>query len=79
MARYRIAILAQHYQPKMSQAKLSRKADVTLSTIRDLWNNKPGVNPTVETLEKIAGALGVPLPALFDTEGEPDGPSAEVR
>ena len=78
MARYRIHILARQLQPKMSQAKLSRKADVTLSTVRDLWNNKPGVNPTVETLERIAGALGVPLPSLFESE-EKDGPSVETR
>jgi transcriptional regulator with XRE-family HTH domain len=78
MARYRIAILAKQHQPTLSQAKLSRKADVTLATVRDLWNNKPGVNPRVETLERIAAALGVHLRDVFESD-ERDDPSVDVR
>ena len=48
----------------MSQNRLSKEADLALNTIVKIetWE-KP--NPTLETLEKIAKALGVSVSDLF--------------
>lgn len=48
----------------ISQDRLSKEADLALNTIVKIeTGEKP--NPTVETLEKIAKALGVSVAELF--------------
>lgn len=48
----------------MSQDRLSKKADLALNTIVKIEMGE-NPNPTLETLEKIAKALGVPVSDLF--------------
>jgi transcriptional regulator with XRE-family HTH domain len=48
----------------MSQDRLSKKADLALNTIVKVETGK-NPNPTVETLKKIAKALGVSVGDLF--------------
>lgn len=51
-------------QKGMSQDRLSKKADLALNTIVKIeTGEKP--NPTIETLEKIAKALGVSIEDLI--------------
>ena len=50
---------------RMSQDRLSKEADLALNTIVKIETiDKP--NPTVETLQKIAKALGVSVGDLFE-------------
>ncbi|NQU83395.1 MAG: helix-turn-helix transcriptional regulator [Parcubacteria group bacterium] len=49
---------------KMSQDRLSKKADLALNTIVKIETGESS-NPTVETLEKIAKALSVSVAELF--------------
>lgn len=48
---------------KMSQDRLSKEADLALNTIVKIETGK-NPNPTLETLQKIAKALGVSLDEL---------------
>jgi len=48
----------------ISQDRLSKKADLALNTIVKIETGE-NPNPTVETLKKIAKALGVPVGDLF--------------
>ena len=48
----------------ISQDRLSKKADLALNTIVKIETGE-SPNPTVETLEKIAKALGVSVAELF--------------
>ncbi|HON21908.1 MAG TPA: helix-turn-helix transcriptional regulator [Candidatus Paceibacterota bacterium] len=48
----------------MSQDRLSKKADLALNTIVKVETGE-NPNPTVETLKKIAKALGVTIGDLF--------------
>jgi len=48
----------------MSQDRLSKEADLALNTIVKIETGE-SPNPTVETLEKIAKALGVSAADLF--------------
>jgi len=51
-------------QKKISQDRLSKEADLALNTIVKIeTGEKP--NPTIETLTKIARALGVSVGDLF--------------
>ena len=51
-----------------TQEELARTADVTLRRVQDL-EKKSGTNPTLDTLSRIARALGVPTAELIlDTE-----------
>jgi transcriptional regulator with XRE-family HTH domain len=68
MARLKIKELAEERGYNMSS--LSRKADVSFSTVKRLWRD-PHRPIKTDILEKIARALGVPLSALFD-EDEPE-------
>jgi len=56
--------------------KLSRLADVNIKTIRRLYDD-PSYSPTVNTLSKLAKALGVPTSELI--EDVPDIPSKDER
>jgi transcriptional regulator with XRE-family HTH domain len=55
--------------------KLSRLADVNIKTIRRLYND-PHYSPTVDTLSKIARALGVPTSELIE-DVQDDSPGDE--
>jgi transcriptional regulator with XRE-family HTH domain len=48
----------------ISQDRLSKDADLALNTVVKIENDE-STNPTVETLEKIAKALGVTVTELF--------------
>ncbi len=48
----------------ISQDRLSKEADLALNTIVKIETDESS-NPTVETLEKIAKALGVSIADLF--------------
>jgi len=47
-----------------TQEELARTADVTLRRVADL-ENKSNTNPTLDTLSRIAGALGVSTSELI--------------
>ena len=51
-------------QKKMSQDRLSKKADLALNTIVKIETGE-SPNPTLETLQKIARALGVEIEKLL--------------
>lgn len=62
---------------------VAEKAAMTTGQFSDIVNN-PAQNPTVDTLQRVADALGVPLAALFDTDvgrtrEEPRAPAAPSR
>lgn len=48
----------------ISQDRLSKEADIALNTVVKIETGE-SPNPTVETLEKIAKALGVSMVELF--------------
>lgn len=48
----------------ISQDRLSKEADIALNTVVKIETGE-SPNPTVETLEKIAKALGVSMSDLF--------------
>jgi len=48
----------------ISQDRLSKEADIALNTVVKIETGE-NPNPTVETLEKIAKALGVSIADLF--------------
>jgi len=48
----------------ISQDRLSKEADIALNTVVKIETSE-SPNPTVETLEKIAKALGVSMSDLF--------------
>ncbi|MBT9170891.1 MAG: hypothetical protein DDT18_01244 [Actinobacteria bacterium] len=51
-------------QKKISQDRLSKKADLALNTIVKIETGE-NPNPTLETLQKIAKALGVSVDKLL--------------
>lgn len=57
-------------QRKASQTDVAQKASCSVSYLSMLENNKR--DPTLSTLTKIAGALGVPLGVLFVLAAEQD-------
>ena len=65
MVRLRIKEVAQ--ARGFTQNSLSRATDISLNTIRKLWN-KPYSNVTVETLHKIACVLKVDINELTEYE-----------
>jgi DNA-binding Xre family transcriptional regulator len=65
MVRLRIKEVAQ--ARGFTQNSLSRATDISLNTIRKLWN-KPYSNVTVETLHKIARVLKVDINELTEYE-----------
>ncbi len=48
-------------------AKLSRKSNISYKTVWELWNN-PDRDVSLRTLEKLAGALGVPVQQLIEDD-----------
>jgi transcriptional regulator with XRE-family HTH domain len=63
MVRLKIKEIAR--EKHISMGKLSRQSDVNYRTIQRIFN-EPNYMPTVQTLEKIARALGVPIGDLFE-------------
>lgn len=57
MVRLRVKEVAK--EKGMSMSRLSRKADVDLTTLRKIYREPTKANPTVETLGRLATALGV--------------------
>lgn len=57
-------------QKKMSQGRLSRESNIDINTVRDILRN-PAKNITLETLNRLAGALQVDARELI--EYSPDG------
>ncbi|HEY6541654.1 MAG TPA: helix-turn-helix transcriptional regulator [Ktedonobacteraceae bacterium] len=71
MIRLRVKEVAQ--QKGLSMGKLSRKSDVNYRTIKLIFSN-PEMSITTHTLNKLAGALGVPASELIETL--PDTPES---
>ncbi len=53
-------------EKKMSMGKLSRASDVALITISRMCNQPTTYSPTLDTLERIARALGVKVADLYE-------------
>ena len=67
MVRLRVKELAE--QKHFSQSRLQRESGVTMPTLRRYWfNNTDSVH--LESIEKIAKALGVHVSDLFAENGE---------
>ncbi len=58
----------------MSQSKLSRLADVSISTIQELYHNRQR-DPSISTLERIARVLQVEISELYEVLPDEDTPS----
>ena len=52
-------------QKQISMGKLSRLSDVSYSTIARICNDK-NYSPTLDTLQRIAKALNVPVSDLYE-------------
>ncbi|HXK58645.1 MAG TPA: helix-turn-helix transcriptional regulator [Acidobacteriota bacterium] len=59
-------ILKLRLQSKMSQREISNISGLAVSYLSRLENDR--ITPSIKTLRKISGALGVPLTALLDRE-----------
>lgn len=69
MVRIRLKEVLQ--ERNISMSKLSRMSDISFSTVSRIINDK-SYSPTINTLERIAKALNVPLSELY--EEIPDSP-----
>ncbi len=58
-------------EKKISQSKLSRKADVSLNTIQAMYHN-PYHDAVLSTLDKLAKALGVNVSDLYEVLPDED-------
>jgi transcriptional regulator with XRE-family HTH domain len=74
MIRLKVKELAQ--ARGFSQAKLSRKSDVDLTTLRKIYNQPTSANVTLETLDRLAKALEVDVRELIESVQE-DGENPE--
>ncbi len=72
MRRLRVKEVAQ--AKGFTMARLQRVADINLKTIQVIWHN-PQHDASLNTLDKIARALGVPVTELIEDVPE-DDPSA---
>lgn len=50
----------------ISMGKLSRMSDISQMTINRICNNPTTYSPTLETLQRIAKALNVPVSSLYE-------------
>jgi DNA-binding Xre family transcriptional regulator len=66
MVKYRLKKVLK--EKGVSQGKLSRMADVSLSTIQRLSAEGSTYNVSLEVLERIAKALGVKISDLYEEE-----------
>ena len=67
MARLRIKEIGEAKGFNMST--LSRRSDVSFSTVKRLWQN-PDASANTDTLQQLADALGVEISDLFEREDE---------
>lgn len=74
MRRLRVKEVAQ--AKGFSMAKLQRAADINLKTIQAIWHD-PRHNASLNTLDKLAEVLGVPVTELI--EDVPAGTEPEVK
>lgn len=58
----------------LSQARLSRKSDVDLTTLRKIYNQPTSANVTLETLDRLAKALEVDVRELIESVQEDETP-----
>jgi transcriptional regulator with XRE-family HTH domain/predicted RNase H-like HicB family nuclease len=62
----RVALRRARHEAGLTQAELAKRAGVSQPQVAKL--ESPDANPTLETLEKVAAALGVHLAVSFDTK-----------
>ena len=74
MRRLRVKEVAQ--AKGFTMARLQRAADINLKTIQAIWHN-PQHDASLNTLDKIAKALGVPFTDLI--EDVPEGQSPTTK
>ena len=60
---YKLKIVRE--EKKMSQEELSRKSNVSRATISAIENSSGSYNVTMDTLRKLANALGTTCEAIF--------------
>jgi transcriptional regulator with XRE-family HTH domain len=75
MRRLRVKEVAQ--ARGFTQARLHRAADINIKTIQAIWNN-PQHDASLNTLDKLAKVLGVPVTELIEDVPE-DQPSAATK
>ena len=75
MRRLRVKEVAQ--AKGFTMAKLQRAADINLKTIQAIWHD-PRHNASLNTLDKLAKVLGVPVTELIEDVPE-DAPSTDKR
>ena len=63
MVRFKVKEIAK--EKGFSMGRLSRASDITYRTIQRIYN-EPGYIPTIDTLEKIAKALGCSIHDLIE-------------
>ena len=73
MRRLRVKEVAQ--AKGFTMARLQRVADINLKTIQAIWHN-PRHDASLNTLDKLAKALGVPVTELIEDVPEELPPSA---
>jgi transcriptional regulator with XRE-family HTH domain len=66
--RVRLKEIAQ--EQGLNQAQISRRTDIDLKTIRELWRNPERI-VTTETLNKLANGLHVGLDVLLEYSPDP--------
>ena len=74
MRRLRVKEVAQ--ARGFTMARLHRAADINLKTIQAIWHN-PQHDASLNTLDKIAKALGVPITELIEDVPEEQSPPAK--
>jgi transcriptional regulator with XRE-family HTH domain len=75
MRRLRVKEVAQ--ARGFTMARLQRAADINLKTLQAIWHN-PRHNASLNTLDKIAAVLGVPVTELIEDVPE-DTPLTDKR
>ena len=73
MRRLRVKEVAQ--AKGFTMARLQRAADINLKTMQSIWHN-PRHDASLNTLDKLAKALGVPFTDLIEDVPEEQSPSA---
>lgn len=71
-ARFRLSEVLEAASPPMSQSELARRSGVSLVTINAIANNRTR-QVKLDTLDKIAGALGIEIGELLEREGKRRG------
>ena len=76
MRRLRVKEVAQ--EKGFTMARLQRVADINLKTIQAIWHN-PQHDASLNTLDKLAKALGVPVTALIEDVPEMPPPPKKMK